>query len=81
MPRLGQSSEGSSSTRDASRATAEPMSLGVFFELFKKSFEKLEHCVKEQYQREDQRFNEIIDRMDRCLMEQNATSVEMKKGL
>ena len=58
MPRLGGLSEGSTPTQDASKATAEPISLDAFLKVFKGSIEKqdkrfqnLEQSFEKQYQR------------------------------
>ena len=69
MPRQEGSSEGSNPTHDASRATAQPISLDIFT-VFIENFEKLE----QRFEKQDQRFEKQDQRLD----EQNPKYVHMK---
>lgn len=81
MSRLQGSSEGNSlkTSQDESRAPADPIPLDVIAKLFTASFKESNESTKQHFDYIDQRFNEIIDHMVKCLMEQDPRSVEMKE--
>ena len=49
--------------------------------VFTASFKEPNESTKHYFDNIFQSFNEIIDHMDKCLMEQDSSSVEMKEDL
>ena len=52
--------------------------MNKYFDRINQLLDRMEKRFMEQDPREDQSFNESIDRMDECFMIRDATSVEMK---